>query len=123
LVRRRHLILLDEPLSSVDARLRSDLRGEIARTVRSLEALLVFVTHDQLDALSIADRIAVLRGGRVEQFGSPDDLYDRPATTFVAQFVGLHGTNLFEGRVADRDGHPWFVSAHLTLPIPAAWLP
>jgi putative spermidine/putrescine transport system ATP-binding protein len=82
------VLLLDEPLSALDAQVRVQLREEIRRIQLELGITTVFVTHDQAEALSVADRVGVLRAGRLEQVASPDDLYERPATAFVAQFVG-----------------------------------
>jgi putative spermidine/putrescine transport system ATP-binding protein len=82
------VLLLDEPLSALDAQVRVQLREEIRRIQLELGITTVFVTHDQAEALSVADRVGVLRDGRLEQVASPDDLYDRPATVFVASFVG-----------------------------------
>ena len=82
------VLLLDEPLSALDAQVRVQLRDEIRRIQLELGTTTVFVTHDQAEALSVADRVAVLRAGRLEQVASPDDLYSQPATAFVARFVG-----------------------------------
>jgi putative spermidine/putrescine transport system ATP-binding protein len=82
------VLLLDEPLSALDAQVRVQLREEIRRIQLELGITTVFVTHDQAEALSVADRVGVLRAGRLEQVASPDELYGRPATTFVAEFVG-----------------------------------
>jgi putative spermidine/putrescine transport system ATP-binding protein len=90
-------LLLDEPLSALDAKLRQDVRGEIRRLQRSLGVTTVFVTHDQEEAVSIADRIVVMNAGRVEQVGTPQQVYEHPATRFVAEFVGL--SNFLAGKV------------------------
>jgi iron(III) transport system ATP-binding protein len=90
-------LLLDEPLSNLDAKLRLEMRVEIRRLVKRLGITTIYVTHDQKEALSMADRCAVLRQGRVEQVGSPRDLYERPANRFVADFIG--GANLVPGKV------------------------
>lgn len=82
------LLLLDEPLSNLDARLRADMREEIRRIQRALRTTTLYVTHDQEEALSIADRMAVMHAGIIEQFGSPQEVYERPATPFVADFIG-----------------------------------
>ncbi|SEO90744.1 ABC transporter ATP-binding protein [Trujillonella endophytica] len=82
------VLLLDEPLSALDAQVRVQLREEIRRLQLELGITTVFVTHDQAEALSVADRVGVMRSGRLEQVASPDELYERPATAFVAQFVG-----------------------------------
>jgi spermidine/putrescine ABC transporter ATP-binding subunit len=97
-----HVLLLDEPLSNLDAKLRVEMRVEIRRLQKTLGITVIYVTHDQEEALSMSDRIAVMRSGRVEQIGEPREIYDRPATAFVANFVGA--TNLVSGAVARRDG-------------------
>ncbi len=97
LVIRPDVLLLDEPLSNLDARLRIELRGEIRRICKSSGITTVYVTHDQKEALSMADRIAVMDMGRVVQVGTPADVYRRPASRFVAEFLGE--TNFIEGRV------------------------
>jgi ABC-type Fe3+/spermidine/putrescine transport system ATPase subunit len=96
------VLLLDEPFSSLDVKLRVSMRAELKRVQRVLGVTTVFVTHDQQEALSLSDRIAVLNAGRVEQIGTPDRIYEAPCTPFVADFVG--STNLLAGRVEDVDG-------------------
>jgi putative spermidine/putrescine transport system ATP-binding protein len=100
LVLEPRILLLDEPLSNLDAQLRVRMREEITAIQRRVGITTVFVTHDQEEALSIADRIAVMRAGLLEQIATPSDLYSRPATLFVATFLG--SMNLFEGKVTDR---------------------
>jgi ABC-type Fe3+/spermidine/putrescine transport system ATPase subunit len=96
------VLLLDEPLSNLDAKLRVDMRGEIRRLQKLLGITVLYVTHDQEEALAISDRIAVMRAGKVEQVADPRAIYERPQTPFVASFVGT--TNLIEGVVKARDG-------------------
>jgi putative spermidine/putrescine transport system ATP-binding protein len=91
------VLLLDEPLSALDAKVRAQLRDEIRRIQLEVGTTTLFVTHDQEEALAIADRVGVMRGGRIEQLGTPTDIYSRPATSFVAEFVGL--TNRLNGTV------------------------
>ncbi len=102
------VLLFDEPLSNLDARLRVDTRAELVSVHRASGATSVYVTHDQTEALAMATHIAVLKDGRLEQFGTPDDLLDRPATAFVAEFLGSPAAVLVEGRVlggyVERDG-------------------
>lgn len=105
LARRSGIVLLDEPLSGLDAQLHAALRLEIASLLRSFGATGVNVTHDQLDAMAMADRIAVIRDGRIEQVGTPDELYAEPRTTFVASFIGTPPMNLV--RIGD-DGRSAF---------------
>ncbi|WP_143340699.1 ABC transporter ATP-binding protein [Demequina sp. NBRC 110057] len=94
LARRSSIVLLDEPLSGLDAQLHAVLRLEIAQLLRSVGATGINVTHDQLDAMAMADRIAVINHGRIEQLGTPDELYETPATLFVASFIGTPPMNL-----------------------------
>jgi putative spermidine/putrescine transport system ATP-binding protein len=82
------MLLLDEPLSNLDLKLREEMRMEISALQRRLGIATVFVTHDQGEALTMSDRVAVMREGRIEQVGTPDDIYERPATRFVADFIG-----------------------------------
>ncbi len=95
------VLLLDEPLSALDARLRAQVRGELRALQRRLGLTFVFVTHDQEEALTLSDRVAVLNAGRVEQVGTPEDIYQRPASRFVAGFVGH--ANLLEAEVRSHD--------------------
>lgn len=99
IVRDPQVFLFDEPLSNLDAALRVQTRGEISRLHKRLKATMVYVTHDQIEAMTMADRIAVLNGGRVEQFGAPLELFDRPANQFVAGFIGSPRMNFYAGRV------------------------
>jgi putative spermidine/putrescine transport system ATP-binding protein len=103
------VLLLDEPLSALDAKLRAEVRFEIKRLQSSLNLTTVFVTHDQEEAVSIADRVVVMNAGRVEQVGTPRDVYERPATRFVANFIGLSnfiaGCDEGGGRFRSRTGH------------------
>ena len=95
-------LLLDEPLSNLDAQLRQQMRSEIRRICKSQGLTTIYVTHDQKEALSVADRIAVMNSGRIAQVGAPADLYHKPQSAFVASFIGE--TNLLEGTVMSRDG-------------------
>jgi sn-glycerol 3-phosphate transport system ATP-binding protein len=88
--------LLDEPLSNLDAQLRAEMRGEIRSLQQRLALTMLFVTHDQTEAMSMADRIILMRAGRVEQCGAPFDLYEKPASTFVARFIGTPPMNVIE---------------------------
>lgn len=83
------ILLLDEPLSALDAKLRDELRDEIATLIKRLEITAIYVTHDQIEALTIADRIAVMNAGRIEQLATPEEIYRRPTNTFVATFLGV----------------------------------
>jgi ABC-type Fe3+/spermidine/putrescine transport system ATPase subunit len=99
LVIRPQLLLLDEPLSSLDAKLRQEMRLEVRAIQRRVGITALFVTHDQEEALSLADRVAVINQGRVEQVGTPVEVYERPRTAFVAGFIGQ--SNFFRGEIAD----------------------
>jgi len=95
IVRDPKVFLFDEPLSNLDAALRVQTRLEIARLHERLQTTMIYVTHDQVEAMTLADKIVVLRDGRIEQVGSPIELYDRPANAFVAQFIGSPKMNFF----------------------------
>jgi ABC-type Fe3+/spermidine/putrescine transport system ATPase subunit len=112
---RPRVLLMDEPLSNLDAKLRQEIRLELRALQQRLDQAVLFVTHDQEEALSISDRIAVLNGGRVEQVGSPAEVFERPRTVFVADFMGVE--NIFPGEVVDGR----YRTAHgLDLPVPSA---
>ncbi|MCF3640270.1 sn-glycerol-3-phosphate ABC transporter ATP-binding protein UgpC [Rhizobium sp. TRM95111] len=98
IVRQPKAFLFDEPLSNLDARLREQMRAEIKKLHADLGATSIYVTHDQIEAMTLADRIVAMHGGVVQQVGSPLDLYDRPANLFVAGFIGSPGMNFLEGR-------------------------
>ncbi|MET0747005.1 MAG: sn-glycerol-3-phosphate import ATP-binding protein UgpC [Rhizobium sp.] len=98
IVRKPAVFLFDEPLSNLDAKLRVQMRVEIKRLQRALRTTSVYVTHDQMEAMTLADRLVVLNGGVIEQIGKPIDLYEKPASTFVATFIGSPSMNLFQGR-------------------------
>jgi multiple sugar transport system ATP-binding protein len=104
IVRDPALFLLDEPLSNLDAQHRATLRSEIVAIHRRLGSTFVYVTHDQIEAAAIADRIAVMRAGHIEQVGSPQQLYDRPANTFVASFFGSPQMNMIPARLQNVGG-------------------
>jgi lactose/L-arabinose transport system ATP-binding protein len=104
IVRDPRAFLFDEPLSNLDAELRVQMRMEIARLHAELGATMIFVTHDQVEAMTLADRIVVLREGRVEQIGTPQELFDSPANLFVAGFMGSPRMNLLRGRVGSVEG-------------------
>jgi ABC-type Fe3+/spermidine/putrescine transport system ATPase subunit len=106
---------MDEPLSNLDAKLRQEIRLELRALQQRLEQAVLFVTHDQEEALSISDRIAVLNAGRVEQVGSPSEVFERPRTVFVADFMGVE--NIFPGEVVDGR---YRTANGLELPVPSA---
>jgi spermidine/putrescine transport system ATP-binding protein len=102
LVKRPAVLLLDEPLSALDLKLREDMRYELKAMQKTLGITFIFVTHDQEEAMTMADRIAVMDRGKVLQVGTPEDIYETPATKFVADFIGE--TNFIEGALVDRQG-------------------
>ena len=104
IVRKPQVFLFDEPLSNLDAALRVQMRLEMARLHRRMRATTVYVTHDQVEAMTLADRIVVMRAGRIEQVGSPLELYNRPANAFVAGFIGSPRMNLVPATVLADDG-------------------
>jgi len=104
LVRKPRLFLLDEPLSNLDVALRAATRAELRRLQRSVEVTTLYVTHDQTEAMTLGDRIALLRGGSVVQIGTPRDLYERPRTPFAASFIGPYPMNLLETGVEENGG-------------------
>ena len=99
MVRKPDIFLMDEPLSNLDAKLRVTMRGELRRFHLDLNATTVYVTHDQLEAMTMSDLIAVMHKGVVQQFGTPEDVYKRPANLFVAGFIGSPPMNFLEGDV------------------------
>src|SRR5207247_4752762 len=99
IVREPFAFLMDEPLSNLDALLRVQMRTELLRLHRRVGRTTIYVTHDQIEAMTMADRLVVMRDGVVQQVGPPDDVYDRPGNTYVATFAGARSMNLCEGRV------------------------
>lgn len=103
IVRQPKVFLFDEPLSNLDAALRTQMRVELAQLHQSLDATMIYVTHDQVEAMTLADQIVVMNKGRIEQVGAPMELYDRPATEFVAGFIGSPKMNLIPGTAIGRN--------------------
>jgi multiple sugar transport system ATP-binding protein len=108
--------LFDEPLSNLDAKLRMEMRTELKRLHQMLKTTVVYVTHDQIEAMTLATRIAVMRDGRIEQLGSPSEIYDRPATLYVATFVGAPPMNLLNATV--RGSELQIEGSDIALPLP-----
>ena len=104
IVRQPQVFLFDEPLSNLDAKLRAQTRLEIEKLHRELGITSLFVTHDQVEAMTLAERMIVMNAGRMEQFGTPEEVYHRPASTFVASFIGAPPMNLLKGVEGVRDG-------------------
>ncbi len=133
LVRQARLFLFDEPLSNLDAKLRNEMRAEIKALHEKLGATFIFVTHDQIEAMTLATRIAVMNGGIIQQIGTPDDIYRRPATRFVADFVGSPAMSFLDATLSARPSRsaprmstspPTPSAAHrLTAPSPSASAP
>jgi len=119
LVKRPAVLLLDEPLSNLDARLRHEMRGEIKRLQKDVGITSVFVTHDQQEALTMADRVAVVNRGHLEAYDTPEALYDRPPNRFVAEFIGDPKINFIPVDVARRNGSVGFRHAELGLDLEA----
>jgi ABC-type sugar transport system ATPase subunit len=118
MVRKPDIFLMDEPLSNLDAKLRVTMRAELRRFHLDLSATTVYVTHDQLEAMTMSDLIAVMHAGAVQQFGTPADVYDRPANLFVAGFIGSPPMNFLEGEIAAGADGPTFVSRDARLAVP-----
>jgi len=118
IVREPQVFLMDEPLSNLDARLRLTMRGEIKRLCHRLGTTTIYVTHDQAEALTMADLVAVMRDGEMQQLAAPNEIYDRPANRFVATFVGSPAMNVLRAAVDDGGLHV----AGVTLPLPAVRL-
>jgi multiple sugar transport system ATP-binding protein len=104
IVRQPHVFLLDEPLSNLDAKLRVQLRAELARLLNELGTTTIYVTHDQVEALTMGDRVAVMRRGELEQVDTPQELYDRPVNVFVGGFIGSPAMNMVEARLEPSNG-------------------
>lgn len=100
LIRRPDVLLMDEPMSNLDAKLRGELRATIGHLHQASEMTMVYVTHDQVEAMSLADRLAVMRSGRIVQVGTPSDVFHHPVDAFVATFIGVPSMNLFHGRLS-----------------------
>jgi multiple sugar transport system ATP-binding protein len=100
IVRRPKVFLFDEPLSNLDAKLRGQVRAEINKLHRAIGTTIIYVTHDQVEAMTLADRIVIMRGGEIEQVGTPDEVYNSPASVFVGGFIGAPAMNFVKGRVA-----------------------
>jgi putative spermidine/putrescine transport system ATP-binding protein len=110
------VLLLDEPLSNLDARLRLEMRTELQRVQKETGVTMIFVTHDQIEALALADRIVVMKGGKIEQIGTPEDIYNAPVSSFVADFVGFENIFALEGGALKTANG----TTPLTGPVPSA---
>ena len=122
IVRQPAAFLMDEPLSNLDARLRVQMRAEIIRLQRDLGTTTVYVTHDQVEAMTMGSRVAVLRDGVLQQVDSPQTLYDHPDNLFVAAFIGSPSMNLYEGRIERTATAARAVFGAHTVPLPEQWM-
>jgi multiple sugar transport system ATP-binding protein len=105
IVREPNVFLMDEPLSNLDAKLRVSTRAQIKNLSHELKVTTVYVTHDQIEAMTLADRVVVMKQGKVQQVGTPTDIYDNPANTFVASFIGSPAMNLMDGEISGGTFH------------------
>jgi multiple sugar transport system ATP-binding protein len=120
MVREPKAFLLDEPLSNLDARLRLLMRAELIRLHHTIDTTMIYVTHDQVEAMSMSQRIAVMRDGRIQQYDRPEAIYRYPGSRFVASFIGSPGINLYEGDLVSREGALHFVAPGVDLPLTGA---
>lgn len=121
IVRKPKVFLFDEPLSNLDAKMRVQMRVEINRLHRRLEATMIYVTHDQTEAMTMGDRIVVMRDGLIQQVADPLTLYDSPANAFVAGFIGTPPMNFFQGELSGSNGGMTFNEGTFSVPIPPDW--
>ncbi len=117
IVREPKLFLLDEPLAALDAKIRTTMRSELKQLHKKLKATFIYVTHDQIEAMSLGTRVAVMNEGVIEQVGHPLDLYDRPANRFIASFIGSPSMNIFEGMIKKDNGEYLFQNVDFVLPL------
>ncbi len=119
IVRDPKVFLFDEPLSNLDAKLRERMRFEVRTIHNRLKATTIYVTHDQVEAMTMADKIMVMKAGIIQQVGSPSDVFDSPVNLFVADFIGTPSINLLSGKIAESAGKKVFKGKNFTLPLPA----
>ena len=122
LVREPKAFLLDEPLSNLDAKLRAHMRAELIQLHRRIGCTMVYVTHDQLEAMTMSDRIAVMEGGVLQQYASPAEIYSRPANAFVASFIGTPAMSLIDATLSKNGGGVELRAGAMTLALPADFL-
>jgi multiple sugar transport system ATP-binding protein len=115
------VFLMDEPLSNLDARLRLDMRSELKRLHHDSGVTTVYVTHDQTEAMTMANRVAVMKDGLIQQVATPREIYDQPTNVFVAEFVGMPRINMLPAKTVLQDGRPWLEMDDFRLP--ASWIP
>jgi multiple sugar transport system ATP-binding protein len=121
IVRHPAVFLMDEPLSNLDAQLRVHTRGELKRLQGELGVTTIYVTHDQAEAMTLADRVAIMRDGVLQQVGPPREIYDRPANTFVAGFLGSPGMNFLKGTLTSDNGKLAWASNGNVVGLPPDW--
>ncbi len=118
MVREPNCFLMDEPLSNLDAKLRATMRAELKHLQHKLQTTTVFVTHDQVEAMTLADRVAIMRQGEIRQIGAPEEIYNKPRDTFVASFIGSPAMNLIKGQISKGK----FISGNIKLPVPPKFI-
>lgn len=121
IVRKPEVFLFDEPLSNLDAKMRVQMRTELSKLHTRLETTMIYVTHDQVEAMTMGDRIVVMKDGIIQQVDSPINLYDNPNNMFVAGFIGTPPMNFFEGTVVKKDGKLYFKEEFFSIPLPESW--
>ena len=123
IVRKPEVFLFDEPLSNLDAKMRVQMRTEISKLHTRLETTMIYVTHDQIEAMTMGDRICVMKDGLIQQCDTPLNIYDNPANVFVAGFIGTPPMNIFRGELLDEAGVLTFHSNSIAIPLPEEWRP
>jgi multiple sugar transport system ATP-binding protein len=118
MVREAGVFLFDEPLSNLDAKLRAHMRLEIRQLHNRLGATTIYVTHDQIEAMTMADRIVLMQGGRIVQAGSPDEIYEKPVSKYVADFIGSPAMNFIDGEIVAQNGVPTFGAPGVAVALP-----
>ncbi len=121
MVRDAKVFLFDEPLSNLDAKLRAHMRVEIRQLHNRLKATTIYVTHDQIEAMTMADKIVLMRDGAIAQAGTPDDLYDRPNSRYVAEFIGSPGINCLNGQIVAENGIVTFRDSNIDIQLPQSF--
>lgn len=121
IVREPQVFLMDEPLANLDARLRIQMRGELKRLQKELGVTTIYVTHDQAEAMAMADEVVVMNDGKVQQDGPPEDVFNHPANVFVAKFIGETATNIIEGALTEKNGAKFIDLGFFSFPAPKAF--
>jgi len=121
IVRKPSVFLFDEPLSNLDAKMRVQMRTEISKLHVKLETTMIYVTHDQIEAMTMGDRICVMKGGIIQQVDTPLNIYDNPANIFVAGFIGTPPMNCFKGSLLKKDGKYFFKDETMEIMLPEKW--